>query len=127
LEGRQTSKAFELINFRCWKGTSRDISGASNSKITIGVYSVVLQKYDIVLINFKIRHCCSCYGFDKFGIRFRKQNSPNFGCWRRRYNDGSDFRQIFPLLQINADELTEEISRSVEEVSPLYCVQLNNM
>ena len=35
LEGRQTSKAFELINFRCWKGTSRDISGASNSEITI--------------------------------------------------------------------------------------------
>jgi hypothetical protein len=33
LEGRQTSKAFELINFRCWKGTSRDISGASNSEI----------------------------------------------------------------------------------------------
>jgi hypothetical protein len=35
LEGRQTSKASELINFRCWKGTSRDISGASNSEITI--------------------------------------------------------------------------------------------
>jgi molybdopterin-binding protein len=35
LEGRQTSKAFELINFRCWKGTSRDITGASNSEITI--------------------------------------------------------------------------------------------
>ena len=34
LEGRQTSKAFKLINFRCWKGTSRDISGASNSEIT---------------------------------------------------------------------------------------------
>jgi hypothetical protein len=35
LEGRKTSKTFELINFRCWKGTSRDISGSSNSEITI--------------------------------------------------------------------------------------------
>jgi hypothetical protein len=34
LEGRQTSKFCKLIDSRCWKGTSRDNPGASNSEIT---------------------------------------------------------------------------------------------
>ena len=40
--------------------------------------------------------------------------------------------KIHPILgagdaDTTTDELTEEISPSVEEVSPLNCVQLNNM
>jgi hypothetical protein len=38
-----------------------------------------------------------------------------------------DFHPAIQLMQINADEWIEEISRSVEEVSPFYCVRLNNM
>jgi hypothetical protein len=82
---------------------------------------VVLQKYDI-LIN-KTNQCQLFSWLWLQQVRHTIQEAKFFQLWMGPQDAETtieaDFHQTIQLLQISADELTEEISRSVEEVSPL--------